>query len=93
MDRAEVRKIASLARLSLSDAEVDRFATQLTAILGYFEKLREVATDGVPPASHPPGLAGPLRADASEPWPDPGALVSLSRGIEGEFYRVPRVLE
>jgi aspartyl-tRNA(Asn)/glutamyl-tRNA(Gln) amidotransferase subunit C len=93
MDGAEVRKIASLARLELADAEVDRFATQLTAILGYFEKLREVATEGVPPASHPPELKGPVRPDVAAPWPDPAALVKLSRGAEGEFYRVPRVLE
>jgi aspartyl-tRNA(Asn)/glutamyl-tRNA(Gln) amidotransferase subunit C len=93
MDAAEVRKIANLARLELADAEVGRFATQITAILGYFEKLREVATDGVPPASHPPELKGPLRPDRVEAWPDPAALVALSRGAEGEFFRVPRVLE
>jgi aspartyl-tRNA(Asn)/glutamyl-tRNA(Gln) amidotransferase subunit C len=93
MDAAEVRRIAGLARLKLSEEEVARFATQLTSILGYFEKLREVATEGVPPASHPPDLLGPLRADAVAPWPDPAALVGLSRGAEGEFFRVPRVLE
>jgi len=93
MDAGEVRKIANLARLTLSDAEVGRFATQITAILGYFEKLRAVPTEGVPPASHPPELKGPLRADAPAPWPDPAALVKLSRGAEGEFFRVPRVLE
>ena len=93
MDGAEVRKIATLARLELADAEVDRFASQLTAILGYFEKLREVATEGVAPASHPPELKGPVRADVAAPWPEPAALVKLSRGAEGEFFRVPRVLE
>lgn len=93
MDAAEVRKIANLARLRLDDGEVGRFASQLTAILGYFEKLRAVETEGIPPASHPPELKGPLRADQVAPWPDPAALVQRSRGAEGEFFRVPRVLE
>ena len=93
MDAAEVRKIASLARLKLSDAEIARLATQLSAILGYFDKLQEVKTDGVAPASHPPELVGPRREDVATPWPTPQALVALSRDAEGEFFRVPRVLE
>ena len=93
MDVREATKIAHLARLSLSDAELSRFATQLTAILGYFEKLREVKTEGVAPASHPPELSGPLRADQVVAWSDPLALVQLSQGAEGELFRVPRILE
>jgi len=93
MDAAEVKKIANLARLKLTDAEVPRLASQLSAILGYFDKLREVATEGVAPASHPPELRGPRRADVAAPWPDPAGLVALSCDAEGEFYRVPRVLE
>jgi Asp-tRNA(Asn)/Glu-tRNA(Gln) amidotransferase C subunit len=49
--------------------------------------------EGVPPASHPPELKGPVRPDVAAPWPEPAALVKLSRGAEGEFFRVPRVLE
>ena len=79
MDAAEVRKIANLARLELSDAEVPRFASQITAILGYFEKLREVATEGVAPASHPPELKGPVRADLAKPWPEPETPPPSSR--------------
>ena len=93
MDSAEVKKIASLARLKLSEAEIARLATQLSAILGYFDKLQEVKTDGVAPASHPPELVGPRREDEVAPWPKPQQLVALSRDAEGEFYRVPRVLE
>jgi aspartyl-tRNA(Asn)/glutamyl-tRNA(Gln) amidotransferase subunit C len=93
MDVREVHKIAVLARLRLSDAELHRFATQLTAILGYFEKLREVPTEGVPPASHPPELRGPLREDQAAPFSDPAALVRASQGAEGGFFRVPRILE
>jgi len=93
MDAREVQRIAGLARLSPNDAEVARFATQITAILGYFEKLREVPTEGVPPASHPPDLHGPLREDRVAAFADPATLVGLSHGAEGEFFRVPRILE
>ena len=93
MDVREAQKIAALARLRLGEAELARFATQLTAILGYFEKLREVPTEGVPPASHPPDLRGPLREDAAVPFPEPLELVRESKGAEAEFFRVPRILE
>jgi aspartyl-tRNA(Asn)/glutamyl-tRNA(Gln) amidotransferase subunit C len=93
MDARETERIARLSRLQLSEAELGRFATQLTAILGYFEKLREVPTEGVPPASHPPELRGPLREDRVEPFADPIALVRASQDAESEFFRVPRILE
>ena len=93
MDVREARKISHLARLRLSDAELARFATQLTAILGYFETLRAVDTEGVPPASHPPELRGPLREDAAAAFAEPAALVRASQGAEAEFFRVPRILE
>ncbi len=93
MDVREAERIARLARLKLSDAELARVATQLTAILGYFDQLREVPTDGVPPASHPPDLRGPLRADVAAPFAEPAALVRESQGAEAEFFRVPRILE
>ena len=93
MDVREAKKIAHLARLRLTESELARLATQLTAILGYFEKLREVETGGVPPASHPPDLRGPLRADAATPFAAAGGLVALSQGAEAEFFRVPRILE
>jgi aspartyl-tRNA(Asn)/glutamyl-tRNA(Gln) amidotransferase subunit C len=93
MDVRETQRIAHLARLALGDAELERLAAQLTSILGYFEKLREVKTEGVPPASHPPELVGPLREDVVAPFADPAQLVKESAGAEAEFFRVPRILE
>jgi aspartyl-tRNA(Asn)/glutamyl-tRNA(Gln) amidotransferase subunit C len=93
MDLREAQKIAGLARLTLTEAELTRFAGQLTAILGYFQKLAEVETEGVAPASHPPELRSPLRRDEAAPFAAPEALVALSRGAAGELFRVPRVVE
>ena len=52
LTRDEVARIAELARLSLSDAEVTLFTTQLTRILEYAEAVQRVDTTGVPPTSH-----------------------------------------
>lgn len=59
----QVRHIAALARLELSDAEVARLTGELGAILGYVDQLREVPTDGVEPTAQVTGTASVLRAD------------------------------
>lgn len=93
MNVREAEKIAGLARLTLTEPQLARFAGQLTAILGYFQKLSEVPTEGVAPASHPAEMRSPLRPDECVPFPRPIELVARSHGAEGEFFRVPRVLE
>lgn len=69
----QVRHIAKLARLELTDAEVEKFATQLTSILGYVDMLGEVDTKNVKVASQPTGLMNSFREDvvrSSEVNPD-----------------------
>lgn len=63
----QVRHIAKLARLELSDAEVQKFATQLTSILGYVDMLGEVDTKNVAVASQPTGLMNSFREDVVRP--------------------------
>lgn len=59
----QVRHIAKLARLDLSDAEVEKFAKELTSILGYVDMLGEVNTKGVEPTAQVTGLTTVLRPD------------------------------
>ena len=59
----DVRKIARLARLELSDAEVERFSTQMTDILSYVDMLRELDTSGTPETSQVTGLSNVSRED------------------------------
>ncbi|MDD5041566.1 MAG: Asp-tRNA(Asn)/Glu-tRNA(Gln) amidotransferase subunit GatC [Candidatus Peribacteraceae bacterium] len=59
----QVRHIAKLARLTLSDSEVEKFSRELTQILDYIEKLKEVKTEGVEPMSQITGLGNVTRAD------------------------------
>jgi aspartyl-tRNA(Asn)/glutamyl-tRNA(Gln) amidotransferase subunit C len=76
----DVRHIAKLARLKLSEEEVDVFAGQLTSILGYVDMLREVDTTGVEATAQATGLSNVLRADElrAEPLAEPDALLGTS---------------
>jgi aspartyl-tRNA(Asn)/glutamyl-tRNA(Gln) amidotransferase subunit C len=59
----QVRHIAKLARLSISDAEVEKYAKELTAILGYIDQLQQVDTAGVEPTAQVTGATNMLRPD------------------------------
>ncbi|MBM3227320.1 Asp-tRNA(Asn)/Glu-tRNA(Gln) amidotransferase subunit GatC [Candidatus Peribacteria bacterium] len=61
---AQVRHIAKLARLEISDDEIETYAKNLTAILGYIDQLQEVDTSGVEPTAQVTGAANMLRSDA-----------------------------
>ncbi len=76
----QVRHIAKLARLTLSDAEVDKFTTELTSILKYIDLLQEVKTDGVEATAQVTGQTNSLREDTIYPSPiaEPDALLATS---------------
>lgn len=67
LDRAQVLHVARLARLELSEEEVDRMASELSHVLDHIEKIRELDLEGVPPTSHVVDVSGVLRPD--EPTP------------------------
>ncbi|MCU0833711.1 MAG: Asp-tRNA(Asn)/Glu-tRNA(Gln) amidotransferase subunit GatC [Chromatiaceae bacterium] len=93
LDRADVEKIAHLARLALSESETERYALDLSNILGLVEAMGAVDTAGVTPMAHPLHMAQRLRAD--EPTePDQRALFqSIAPLTEEGLYLVPRVIE
>ena len=88
----EVRAIADLARLELSDADVQLYQRQLSAILGYFQKLEELDTSHIDPTSSVLPLTNVLRADVA------GAALPLDDALanapdsDGEQFRVRAVL-
>lgn len=67
LDRAQVLHVARLARLELSEEDVDRMSSELTKVLDHIEKIRELDLEGVPPTSHVVDVTGVLRPD--EPTP------------------------
>lgn len=93
IDDNEVRRIAHLARLSLTDEEVHRFGSQLSGILDYMRTLDELDTDGVEPTAHPLPIRDVFRAD------EPTASLGTARVLENApatdapFFKVPKVLD
>ena len=91
--RIDVDHVARLARLALSPEEKDRFARQLGVILEHAETVRQVATDDVPPTSHPLPRSNVSRADQPRPClPHEEALASAPEREAGRF-KVPRIVE
>jgi aspartyl-tRNA(Asn)/glutamyl-tRNA(Gln) amidotransferase subunit C len=91
--RAEVERIATLARLSLSADEADRMTGQLDAILEYVALLGRLDTTGVEPTAHAVPLPTPLRADHALPSLPPELAVANAPEREGTAFLVPKVIE
>jgi aspartyl-tRNA(Asn)/glutamyl-tRNA(Gln) amidotransferase subunit C len=88
----EVREIATLARLRLTDQEVDRMTHDLDAILGYVAALKELDTSDVEPMTHAVPFDCPLRPDVAEAsLPLDEALQNAPRR-EASFFQVPRII-
>jgi aspartyl-tRNA(Asn)/glutamyl-tRNA(Gln) amidotransferase subunit C len=88
----EVRELALLARLRLSDAEVTRMAGDLAAILDYVDALRALDTTSVEPMTHAVPFDCPLREDQVRPsLPLEEALANAPRR-EASFFQVPRIV-
>jgi aspartyl-tRNA(Asn)/glutamyl-tRNA(Gln) amidotransferase subunit C len=86
----DVRHVARLARLDLSDEEVARFQVELSTILEYVARI-EALEPAAAAESEPPDQ--PLRPDRAEPWPDVGLLHREAPVFEDGHFRVPRVVE
>jgi aspartyl-tRNA(Asn)/glutamyl-tRNA(Gln) amidotransferase subunit C len=86
LDREQVNHVARLARLELTEEEVDRMATELSKVLDHIEKIRELDLDGVLPTSHVVDVVNALRADEPQPsLPREVALRSAPEAVAGGF--------
>ncbi|MBW3578621.1 MAG: Asp-tRNA(Asn)/Glu-tRNA(Gln) amidotransferase subunit GatC [Actinobacteria bacterium] len=88
----EVRYVASLARLALSDDEVRRLAPQLSKILEYAEQVGHVAADDVVATSHPYPLHNVLREDRVEQSLPREDLLAAAPAVEDDRFVVPRIV-
>jgi aspartyl-tRNA(Asn)/glutamyl-tRNA(Gln) amidotransferase subunit C len=89
----QVRHVAWLARLGLSEEEVEKFSLQLSAILENFEILKEVDTADVPPATHTIPLQNVFRKDdVVESYPQ-AEILSNAPKQEGDCFKVQAILE
>jgi aspartyl-tRNA(Asn)/glutamyl-tRNA(Gln) amidotransferase subunit C len=86
LDRAQVLHVARLARLELSDEEVERMAAELSHVLDHIEKIGELDLEGVKPTSHVVDVVNALRADEPVPClPRDVALAAAPEPLQGGF--------
>lgn len=92
LSKEEVLKIANLARLELSSDETEKYATQLSSILDYVEKLNELDVKDIEPTAHAVSVSTPFRKD--EVVIDETREKSLQNAPdrEDDFFKVPKVI-
>jgi aspartyl-tRNA(Asn)/glutamyl-tRNA(Gln) amidotransferase subunit C len=93
LSRAEVLQIATLARIALTDDEVELFREQLSQILDQFDALKELDTAGVPPTGHAIDLQAVMREDEAQDSLDVEDVLRNAPLREREYFRVKAVLE
>jgi aspartyl-tRNA(Asn)/glutamyl-tRNA(Gln) amidotransferase subunit C len=86
LDRAQVLHVARLARLGLSEDEVERMGEELSKVLDHVDRIRELDLEGVAPTSHAVELAGVMRADEPEPCLDRDVILAAApEPVDGGF--------
>jgi aspartyl-tRNA(Asn)/glutamyl-tRNA(Gln) amidotransferase subunit C len=91
--RAEVAHLARLARLDLTEDELDHYASQLDVILQSVARVSEVATPDIPATSHPIPLVNVFREDIVRPCLDRAEVLAAAPAHEDDRFRVPRILD
>ena len=91
--KEEVRHVATLARLKLTDTEQDELVEHFDKILTYVDKLSELDTDGVEPTAHAIEVSAPLREDRVTNRAETAALLANAPSRKTDFFRVPKIIE
>ena len=89
---ADAAYVARLARLDLSDEEIEEYTEQLGAVLDYAAQVAALDTTGVPPTAHPVPLSNVLRTDEPRPSLDRDEVLAMAPDAEDGRFRVPRIL-
>ena len=90
--RDDVAHVARLARLTLSDTELDTFTGQLAAVLDHARDVEALDVADVPPMSHPYPLHNVLRDDVAGPTLDREEVLAQAPAVEDRRFRVPPIL-
>lgn len=97
LDKATVARVATLARIKVPDADLDRLAGELQSILAWVEQLNELATDGVEPMTSAVEVVLPMRDDVVSDGGYAEKILANAREPvldgEGGFFTVPKVVE
>lgn len=92
LSRADVAHLANLARIQLSDDELDRMSGELDTILTFAAEVQQAPLDGVEPMSHPLPLVNVTRPDTVRPSLTPEQALSGAPAQEEQRFSVPRIL-
>ena len=92
LSRTEVAHLARLARLAVTDEELDLFAGQLDLVLGAVARVQNAAVADVPPTTHAVPLTNVLRPDVARPSLPRDAVLAGAPATEDDRFRVPRIL-
>ena len=93
VDEKEVEYVAMLARIELSEDEKARYSEQLSTILDFFDRLKEVDTENVEPTSHVLDLVNAYRPDEVRPSLGVEAVLQNAPDRANRFFRVPKILD
>jgi aspartyl-tRNA(Asn)/glutamyl-tRNA(Gln) amidotransferase subunit C len=93
ISRGEVEHVARLARLALSDADIDALTGEMDAILAYVDQLNGLDTAGITPTAHAVPMANAFRSDEVVPSFTPERAQSNAPAPDPSGFRVPRVIE
>lgn len=92
LSESEVRHVAKLSRLNLTDEQITDFTTQLAAVLDYISKLNELDVEGVDPMAHALDTANVTRSDELGPCLPVEAALTNAPQKSPPFFQVPKVL-
>jgi aspartyl-tRNA(Asn)/glutamyl-tRNA(Gln) amidotransferase subunit C len=93
LTRADVEHVAVLARLALTEDEIEHFSAQLEVILEHAAQIAALDTDGVPPTAHPLPVVNVLRADEVRASLPRDEVLAMAPSSEDGRFRVPRILD
>lgn len=91
LNREDVVHVAKLARLELTDDEVDLFTAQLRSVLDHAADVAALDLSHLEPSSHPIALENVLRADVPRPSLDRDEVLAVAPSVEDHRFRVPRI--
>ncbi len=92
ISRDDVAHVARLARLSLTDDELDVFTGQLAAVLDHARDVESLDVGDVPPTAHPLPLKNVLRPDVVVPSLDRDEVLAVAPAVEDDRFAVPPIL-
>jgi aspartyl-tRNA(Asn)/glutamyl-tRNA(Gln) amidotransferase subunit C len=93
LDRADVEKIAQLARLAVDERDLDRYVRELSSILELVEQMNAADTEGVTPMAHPLHMSQRLREDEVTEQDRRAKYQAIAPLTQGGLYLVPKVID